>query len=76
MSCLTVEGLTFDVEIEGQGQGQGFFFLLRNEGLRPNVGFKQHIWIRNMWWEMGIAKAQSMEIFHDLLEHTVGIQHE
>ena len=75
MSCLTAEGLTFDVEIEDQGQGQGFFFLLRNEGLRPNIGFKQHIWIRNIWWEMEIAKAQSMEIFHDLLEHTVGIQH-
>ena len=40
MSCLTAEGLTFDVEFEGQGQGQVFSFLLRNEGLTPNVGFK------------------------------------
>ncbi len=44
---------------------------LRNEGLRPNAGLKQHFWIRNVWLGIEIAKAQSMEIFHYLLEHTV-----
>ncbi len=46
-------------------------FLLRKEWLRPNVGFKQHFWIRNAWLGRGIAKTKSMEIFHVLLEHTV-----
>ena len=44
---------------------------LRNEGLRPNAGLKQHFLIRNVWLGIEIAKAESMEIFHYLLEHTV-----
>ncbi len=31
----------------------------------------QHFWIRNVWCGIWRAKAKSMEIFHDLLEHTV-----
>ena len=40
------------------------------------MGFKQHFWIKNIWWGIGIAKAQPMEIFHDLLKHTVGVFHD